>query len=60
MKKNTRENLTNYIMSVQNLINILHLMENEEKINFDFLNKRIDVLQTYEDKLITELGGSTY
>lgn len=57
MKKNTKENLTNYIMSVQSLVDRLHIMEQNKSIDFTYINKRIEALEKYEDKLILELGG---
>lgn len=57
MKKNTKEILTNYIMSVQSLVDRLHIMEKEKTIDFTYINKRIETLEKYENKLILELGG---
>lgn len=45
MKKNTKENLTNYIMSVQSLVDRLHIMEKEKTIDFTYINKRIETLE---------------
>lgn len=52
-----KQNLANYIMSVQSLVDRVHIMEKEKNINFEHLNKRIEVLENYEDKLLLELGG---
>ena len=57
MEKNTVENLTNYIFSVQSLIDRLNIMQKERNLDFDYINKRIEVIENYEDKLILELGG---
>ena len=57
MGKNTVENLTNYIYSVQSLIDRLNIMQKERNLDFDYINKRIEVIEKFEDKLILELGG---
>ena len=57
MGKNTVENLTNYIFSVQSLIDRLNIMQKERNLDFDYINKRIEVIEKFEDKLILELGG---
>ena len=57
MKKNTIENLTNYIFSVQSLVDRLNIMQKEKNLDFDYINKRIEVIEKFEDKLILELGG---
>ena len=57
MEKNTVENLTNYIFSVQSLIDRLNIMQKERNLDFDYINKRIEVIEKFEDKLILELGG---
>ena len=57
MEKNTIENLTNYIFSVQSLVDRLNIMEKEKNLDFDYINKRIEVIEKFEDKLILELGG---
>lgn len=56
MGKNTVENLTNYIFSVQSLIDRLNIMQKERNLDFDYINKRIEVIEKFEDKLILELG----
>ena len=57
MEKNTIENLTNYIFSVQSLVDRLNIMQKEKNFDFDYINKRIEVIEKFEDKLILELGG---
>ena len=57
MGKNTVENLTNYIFSVQSLVDRLNIMQKERNLDFDYINKRIEVIEKFEDKLILELGG---
>ena len=57
MEKNTLENLTNYIFSVQSLIDRLNIMQTKGKVDFTDINKRIEVIEKFEDKLILELGG---
>ena len=57
MEKNTIENLTNYIFSVQSLVDRLNIMQKEKNLDFDYINKRIEVIEKFEDKLIIELGG---
>ena len=57
MQKNTLENLTNYIFSVQSLIDRLNIMQKGRNLDFDYINKRIEVIENFEDKLILELGG---
>ena len=57
MEKNTIENLTNYIFSVQSLVDRLNIMQKEKNLDFDYINKRIEVIEKCEDKLILELGG---
>ena len=60
MTQDLRENLTNYIMSVQSLVDTLHLMihlmEKEGYLNFDYINKRIEVLESYEDNILLQLS----
>ena len=56
MEKNTIENLTNYIFSVQSLVDRLNIMQKEKNLDFDYINKRIEVIEKFEDKLILELG----
>ena len=51
MTKELRENLTNYIMSVQSLVDRLHIMEKEGQLNYYYLNKKIEVLESYEDNI---------
>ena len=57
MEKNTIENLTNYIFSVQSLVDRLNIMQKEKNLDFDYINKRIEVIEKFEDNLILELGG---
>ena len=57
MEKNTLENLTNYIFSVQSLIDRLNIMQTKGEIDFTYINKRIEVIEKFEDKLIIDLGG---
>ena len=56
MTEELRENLTNYIMSVQSLVDRLHMMEKEKQINYDYINKRIEVLESYEDNILLQLS----
>ena len=56
MTKELRENLTNYIMSVQSLVDMLHIMEKEGQLNYEYLNKRIEVLESYEDNILLQLS----
>lgn len=56
MTKELRENLTNYIMSVQSLVDRLHIMEKEGQLNYEYLNKRIEVLESYEDIILLQLS----
>ena len=56
MTEELRENLTNYIMSVQSLVDKLHIMEKEGQLNYDYLNKRIEVLENYEDNILLQLS----
>lgn len=56
MTKDLRDNLTNYIMSVQSLVDRLHIMEKEGQLNYDYLNKRIEVLESYEDNILLQLS----
>ena len=44
MEKNTLENLTNYIFSVQSLIDRLNIMQTKGKVDFTYINKRIEVI----------------
>ena len=39
MEKNTIENLTNYIFSVQSLVDRLNIMQKERNLDFDYINK---------------------
>ena len=56
MTEELRENLTNYIMSVQSLVDSLHIMEKEGQLNYEYLNKRIEVLESYEDNILLQLS----
>ena len=56
MTKELRENLTSYIMSVQSLVDRLHIMEKEGQLNYDYLNKRIEILESYEDNILLQLS----
>lgn len=56
MTKDLRDNLTNYIMSVQSLVDRLHIMEKEKQINYDYINKRIEILENYEDMILYQLS----
>ena len=56
MTEELRENLTNYIMSVQSLVDRLHMMEKEKQINYDYINKRIEILENYEDMILYQLS----
>ena len=56
MTKDLRDNLTNYIMSVQSLVDRLHMMEKEKQINYDYINKRIEILENYEDMILYQLS----
>ena len=56
MTKELRENLTNYIMSVLSLVDRLHIMQKEGHLNYDYLNKRIEVLESYEDNILLQLS----
>lgn len=57
MNNITRENLTNYIMSVQSMIDRINIMQAEGKNDFTHLNKRIKMVEKYEDLLLTELSA---
>lgn len=57
MNNTTRENLTNYIMSVQSMIDRINIMEVEGKCDFTHLNKRIEAVEKYEDILLAELSS---
>ena len=56
MTEELRENLTNYIMSDQSLVDRLHIMEKEGHLNYEYLNKRIEVLESYEDNILLQLS----
>lgn len=56
MTKHLRDDLTNYIMSVQSLVDRLHIMENEGSLNYEYLNKRIEVIENYEDTILSQLS----
>lgn len=56
MTKDLRDNLTNYIMSVQSLVDRLHIMEKEGQLNYDYINKRIEILENYEDMILYQLS----
>lgn len=57
MNKKTREDLTNYIMSVQSLIDRINIMEKEKKCDFTYLNKRVEKVEKYEDILLSDLSS---
>lgn len=57
MDNTTRENLTNYIMSVQSMIDRINIMQVEGKCDFTHLNKRIEIVEKYEDLLLSELSS---
>ena len=56
MTEELRENLTNYIMSVQSLVDRLHMIEKEKQINYDYINKRIEIIENYEDMILYQLS----
>ena len=56
MTKELRENLTNYIITVQSLVDRLHIMEKEGQLNYDYLNKSIEILESYEDNILLQLS----
>lgn len=57
MKNTTIENLTNYIMSVQSMVDRINIMEATGSSDFSHLNKRIEVLEKFEDMLLAELSA---
>ena len=57
MKRELTDNITNYIFSVQSLVDRINIMKTENKVNFDFIDKRIEVIEKFEDEILLELGG---
>lgn len=57
VEKKTIESLTHYIMSVQSMVDRLHIMERDNSFDTAHLNKRIDVLQKFEDEVLADLSG---
>ena len=54
---NLKEDLTNYIFSVQSLIDRLYIMKYEGKINFDYIDTRVEVIEKFEDEILLKIGG---
>lgn len=52
-----RQDLANYIMSVQSLVDRLHIMEMNKSIDFTYINKRVMTLEEYEDNLLLKLSS---
>jgi len=59
MEKNTVENLTNYIFSVQSLIDRLNIMQTMGKVDFTYINKRIEVIEKFEE-IIKQIEKKIY
>lgn len=57
MNNITIENLTNYIMSVQSMVDRINIMQSSGSADFTHLNKRIEVVEKFEDLLLTELSA---
>lgn len=56
VNEDLRQDLANYIMSVQSLIDRIHIMERDKLSDFTHINKRINTLEKYEDIVLTKLG----
>ena len=54
---NFREDLTNYIFSVQSLIDRLNVMRNKKELDFDYIDTRVEVIEKFEDEILSKLGG---
>lgn len=54
---NLKEDLTNYIFSVQSLIDRLYLMKDKENIDFDYIDARVEVIEKFEDEILSKIGG---
>lgn len=54
---NLKEDLTNYIFSVQSLIDRLYLMKDKENIDFDYIDTRVEVIEKFEDEILSKIGG---
>lgn len=52
-----KEDITNYIFSVQSLIDRLYLMKGKEKIDFDYIDTRVEIIERFEDEILSKLGG---
>ena len=52
-----RQDIANYIMSVQSLVDRLHIMEMNKTIDFTYINKRVMTLEEYEDNLLLKLSS---
>lgn len=53
VKLETIEALTNYIMSVQSLVDRINI----EKVDNEYINTRIKAVEKFEDQVLTDLGG---
>ena len=52
-----KEDLTNYIFSVQSLIDRLYMMKGKEELDFDYIDTRVEVIEKFEDVILSKLGG---
>lgn len=57
VKMETIECLTNYIMSVQSMVDRINIMERDNSLDTTHLQKRIDVIQQFEDEVLSALSG---
>lgn len=57
VKMETIESLTNYIMSVQSMVDRINIMERDNSLDTTHLQKRIDVIQQFEDEVLSALSG---
>lgn len=57
VKMETIESLTNYIMSVQSMVDRINIMERDKSLDTTHLQKRIDVIQQFEDEVLNGLSA---
>lgn len=57
IKMETVQSLTNYIMSVQSLVDRINIIERDNKVDTTHLQKRIESVEKFEDEILSTLSG---
>ena len=52
-----KEDLTNYIFSVQSLIERLYVMKGKKELDFEYIDVRVEIIEKFEDMILSKLGG---